>query len=319
MKDYFLKLKKSRSFFSFMGLIIICIIFSLWSDKFFTMSNILTIFRQSSILLVLSAGLTAVIITGGIDLSTGTVAGFVGCVCAQLLKLNVPVVLVIIIGILSGGLIGLFNGVLVGVIKLPPFIATYGTRWVVGGLSIIVMNGAVIYDLPKGFTNLGVGYIGLIPNIIIIAVIVVIITYFLLQKTILGRNIYSIGSNKDAALYSGVNVKKTLFIAFILSGATSGLAGILMTARLNAAEAAMGDAYGLQMVAAVIIGGTSMLGGEGGIIGTIIGALLLTVIVNAMNLMGVSSFTQPLVVGVVIIGMVLFDSFNRNKSSKIIE
>jgi len=178
------------------------------------------------------------------------------------------------------------------------------------------MNGAVIFGLPEGFTWFGTGYIGPIPVIIIIASIIVALAYILLQKTTFGRDVYSVGANPDAALYSAVPVKNTLYYAFILSSITAGLAGALMTARLNAADATMGDAYGLQTVAAVVVGGTSLLGGEGGVIGTVIGALLLTIIVNVMNLLGISSFAQSMVVGIVILTMVLFDSYTRTKQEK---
>ena len=140
------------------------------------------------------------------------------------------------------------------------------------------------------------------------------IFYLFLEKTTFGRDLYALGSNADAALYSGMNVRNVTFAAFILCGVTAGLGGLLMTARMNAAEAAMGDAYGLQTVAAVVIGGTSLLGGEGGMAGTVIGALILTIIVNIMNLLGISSFAQSMVVGIVIIFMVLIDSYNRSKS-----
>ena len=202
------------------------------------------------------------------------------------------------------------------VIKLPAFIATYATNWVLKGLAIIVMSGAVIYDLPAGFTVFGTGYIGKIPIIVIFTVSVVAVVYFFLQKTTIGRDIYFYGSNKEAARYSAVNINRSVYMAFALCSMTAALGGLLMTARLNAAEAAMGDAYGLQTVAAVVIGGTSMLGGEGGIIGTVFGGILLTVIINIMNLLGTSSLAQPMVVGIVILAMVLMDTFTQVRGEK---
>ncbi len=256
-------------------------------------------------------------ISGSMDLSVGATAAFVGCVCAQMLKMGVPTAAILPIGLAIGAMIGILNGFLVSVVGLPSFIATYATNWVVKGLSIIVMAGAVIYGLPEGFTWFGVGYIGKIPVIIVIAVIMVAVAYFLLQKTTWGRDIYLYGSNAEAARYSTVNIKKTVFGAFMLCSMSAAVGGLLMTARLNAAEAAMGDAYGLQTVAAVVIGGTSMLGGEGGVSGTVIGAILLTVIVNIMNLFGISSSAQPLVVGIVIIVMVLIDTMTSSSGEKV--
>lgn len=314
MKTLWKQLQGSRPFFSFVGLAALILVSSVLSPDFRTFDNMITILRQASTLLILSTGLTAVLITGGMDLSVGATAAFIGCVCAQFLKMNVPVAVILPIGLAIGACIGLVNGFLVSVVGLPSFVATYATNWVVKGLSIIVMSGAVIFGLPEGFTWFGVGYIGAIPVIVIIALVVVAIAYVLLQKTTWGRDIYSYGSNPEAARYSAVNINKTVFGAFMLCSMSAAVGGLLMTARLNAAEAAMGDAYGLQTVAAVVIGGTSMLGGEGGVVGTAIGAVLLTVIVNIMNLMGISSSAQPMVVGLVIITMVLMDSISRQKS-----
>ena len=235
---------------------------SVMVNSFMTFDNIITIFRQASTLFILSAGLTATILMGEIDLSVGAASGFVGCVCAQLLKTGVPVSLVILLGIGLGAVIGLINGALTGTVKMPSFIATYGVSWVLSGLSVIVMNGAVIFGLPDGFTWFGTGYMGPIPVIVIIAVVIVAMNYFFLHKTTFGRDIYAVGFNPDAALYSAVPVKKTLYATFVISGLTAGIGGLLMMARLNAADATMGDAYGMQTVAAVVVGGTSLLGGQ---------------------------------------------------------
>lgn len=297
-----------------MGLIVLIIISSIIAPNFRTVDNMITIFRQASVLLVLSAGLTAVLLTGGMDLSVGATAGFIGCICAQLLKAGVPIPIAFLIGIGIGMIVGCINGLLAGI--LPSFIATYGTNWVMSGLAVIVMQGAVIYDLPKGFTEIGVGYLGSIPNLIIIAMIVVVIIYILLQRTTYGRQVYTYGSNSLAAKYAAVPVKKIMVSAFMMCSMCAGLAGMLITARLNAADAAMGDSYGLQTVAAVVIGGTSMLGGEGGVLGTVIGSLILTIIVNVMNLKGISSFAQGLVVGIVIIVMVLFDTYTKRRQER---
>lgn len=314
MMKFMDELKRSKSFFSLIGLIGLVIVASIIAPNFRTINNMITILRQTSVLLILSSGLTAVLLTGGMDLSVGATAGLVGCICAQLIKSGVPIPVAFIIGILIGALIGFVNGLLVGL--LPSFIATYATNWVLTGLAVMVMNGAVIYDLPKNFTKLGVGYVGPIPVLVIIAAIIVVILYILLQKTTYGRQVYSYGSNAEAARYSGMPVKKIMISTFMICSICAGIAGMIITARLNAADAAMGEAYGLQTVAAVVIGGTSMLGGEGGVGGTVIGALILTIIVNVMNLKGVPSFAQPMVVGIVIIVMVLFDINSKRKQSQ---
>lgn len=314
VKQIFEEIKSSKVFYSLLGLIILAIIASIIAPTFRTMNNMITILRQASVLLVLSSGLTAVLLTGGMDLSVGATAGFIGCICAQLLKTGMPIPAVMVVGLAIGAVVGTVNGLLAGI--LPSFIATYATNWVMSGLAVIVMQGAVIYDLPAGFTTLGVGYVGIIPNLVIIAAIVVVILYVLLQRTTYGRQLYAYGSNPTAARYAAIPVKKIMVSAFVLCSMCAGLAGMLITARLNAADAAMGDSYGLQTVAAVVIGGTSMLGGEGGILGTVIGALILTVIVNVMNLLGISSFAQGFVVGVVIISMVLFDTYTKRRQER---
>ena len=306
-KKIFEEIRNSKVFYSLIGLIILVIFSAIAAPNFRTVDNIITVFRQASVLLVLSAGLTAVLLTGGMDLSVGATAGFIGCICAQCIKNGVPIPAAFILGIL----IGLINGLLAGI--LPSFIATYGTNWVMSGLAVLVMQGAVIYDLPKGFTQIGVGYTGPVPNLIIIAAVVVILIYVLLQKTTYGRQVYAYGSNPVAAKYAAVPVKKVMLSAFMMCSMCAGLAGMLMTARLNAADAAMGDSYGLQTVAAVVVGGTSMLGGEGGVLGTVVGALILTIIVNVMNLKGISSYAQGLVIGIVIIAMVLFDTYSKRR------
>ena len=314
MTKFIEKIKKSKSFYSLLGLIVLIIISSIIAPNFRTMNNMITVLRQASVLLILSSGLTVVLLTGSMDLSVGATAGFIGCVCARLFKLGVPIPISLLIGIGIGALVGLVNGTLAGI--LPSFIATFATNWVMSGLAIIVMNGAVIYDLPKSFTKLGIGYIGTIPNLVIIAAAIVFILYILLQKTTYGRQVYSYGSNSEAARYSAIPVKKILISSFMICSICAGIAGMLIAARLNAADVAMGDSYGLQTVAAVVIGGTSMLGGQGGVGGTVIGALILTIIVNIMNLKGISSFAQPMVVGIVIIVMVLFDINSKRKQEK---
>lgn len=305
-----------RWLYSFLGLILIFLVSSQLSSSFLTAGNMLTILRQASILLMLSLGLTAVVLTGNIDLSVNSCAALTGCICAKMLVGNVPAVWAILISMLVGIVSGLFNGFLVGVLRLPSFIATYGTNMVLSGLATIVMNGGVIYDLPSGFRNLGVGYLGPIPIPIIIVAVAAIVLVLLLQKTVFGRKVYMYGHNHTASKYSGTNNLRILMLAFVLCGLTGAFGGILMCARLNAADAGMADTYGLQIVAAVVVGGTSLLGGEGSIFGTIIGAIVLTSITNIMNILSIDSAWQNFVVGVVILLMVWIDVFTRSKRAK---
>ena len=313
MKDNSLlsRIIKGRYFFSVMSLFVLIGISCMLSPSFLSLGNFITILRQASILLILSMGLTAVVLTGNIDLSVGSSAALCGCVCAQMLVAGFPVILCMGASLLIGLTVGFINGLLVGILKLPSFIATYGMNMVASGLAMIVMNGGVIYGLPTNFTTLGVGYLGPLPVPVILAGILVTCMTVLLQKTVFGRNIYMIGYNANAADYSGVNSLRTLLGAYLLCGMTGAIGGIVMTARLNAADFGMTEAYGLQIVAAVVVGGTSLLGGEGGVPGTVIGAIILTIIVNIMNIMGVNSNWQGMVHGIVILFVVWLDVFAR--------
>ena len=305
-----------RWFYSFLGLILIFIISSFLSSSFMSGDNMLTILRQASILLMLSLGLTAVVLTGNIDLSVNSCAALTGCICAKLLVEEMPIFSAILISMLVGIVSGMFNGFLVGVLRLPSFIATYGTNMVLSGIATIVMNGGVIYNLPAGFTNIGIGYVGPIPVPIIIAAGCCAIMVVLLQKTTLGRNIYMYGHNHIASKFSGMKNLWTLIVAYILCGLTGAFGGIMMCARLNAADAGMSETYGLQIVAAVVVGGTSLLGGEGSVFGTIIGAIALTAITNIMNILSVDSAWQTMVVGTVILLMAYVDMATRSKRLK---
>lgn len=296
-----------KDLFSLFGLIAIVLVSSMVSDRFLRVSNLITILRQSSILLILSLGLTGVVLTGGIDLSISAIAAFVGCTVAQLLKSGMPISLVVLIGLSVGAMIGILNGLLVGKLKMPPFVATYGMMMVVNGFSLIMMQGAIIYGLPESFTWFGVGYIGFMPIPVILAFLVSALFIILFRKTTFGAELYILGSNVTAAKYSAIPVDKRLITIYGISGLTAGFAGLILTARLDAAEVAMSEAFGLQTVAAVVIGGTSLLGGAGGAFGTVIGALILTIVVNIMNLTGISSFIQPIVIGLVIITTVFID------------
>ncbi len=309
------KLMESKYFFILISLLLLILVSCLLSSSFLTIRNMMTIFRQASILLMLSLGLTAVVLTGNIDLSVGGCAALTGCFCARMLVGGTPVGLTILLCLLIGILIGTFNGIMVGIIGLPSFVATYGMNMVAAGLATIVMNGGVIYDLPRNFTTIGIGFLGPIPVPVIITGLTALLLSFLLRKTIFGRSVYLIGYNRRAADYSGISSLRVLLLSYILCGITGSLGGILITARLNAADAGMSEAYGLQIVAAVVVGGTSLLGGEGGVAGTLIGAIILTMIVNIMNIMGVDSNWQNFVLGIVILFMVWIDVFTRRRLS----
>ncbi|MGI6014129.1 MAG: ABC transporter permease [Oscillospiraceae bacterium] len=312
MKNRLYSMRTSRTFHSFVALIALILFCALTSSDFRKVSNFATILRQSSVLLILSAGLTAVLLLGHIDLSVGATAALSGCVCAWLLKAGVSTAAVLGIGLLIGLTVGALNGLLVSVVRLPSFVASYAVNWIVKGLAVVMMNGQIVFNLPSSFTVLGTGYLfERIPVIVLIALAVTVLCYFLYQHTIHGRYLYTCGASLEAARYSGAPIVRTQIGAFMMSGMLAGLGGLLMTARMNAAEASMADSYGLSTIAVVVLGGTSMLGGEGGICGTVVGAILLTVINNILNLHGFSSDVQPVISGITILAIVLLDSFLR--------
>ena len=298
------------------GMLVLSIIAALIQPSFLSVNNLINIFRQASVLLLLCLGLTGVVISGNIDLSVGSVAALTGCVCAKLMISGHSILLSMMLSLLIGIAAGACNGFLVGVLELPSFVSTYGMNMVASGLALIVMRGGIIYDLPASFTVLGIGYLGIIPVPIILSLILYLCLLLLWNYTVFGRNVYMIGKNKAAAVHSGVNQLGILFKTFIISGLSASIGGIIMTARLNAADAGMCDAYGLQIVAAVVVGGTSLLGGEGGVTGTVLGAVILTIITNIMNMTGVASAWQNLVLGVIIILLVFANSWSLERKKK---
>ncbi|UCE07604.1 MAG: ribose ABC transporter permease [bacterium] len=304
-KDFLLHY--GRQFGTFFGLIILSFILWILTPYFFTVSNLLNIAQQTSINAIIAVGMTFVIITAGIDLSVGSILAFSGVVLASTLNVGVPVPLAILVGLGVGFICGIVNGLLITRGKLPPFISTLGMMSVARGAALLYSHGRPISGFSKTFRILATGEIFHIPSPVIIMLIVYIIAHFVLTKTKLGRYTYAIGGNEEAALLSGVNVKFYKAMVYGISGMLSGLAAVILTARLNSAQPIAGIMYELDAIAATVIGGTSLMGGEGTIVGTLIGALIMGVLRNGLNLLGVSSFIQQIVIGSVIIIAVLVD------------
>jgi ribose transport system permease protein len=261
---------------------------------------------------MISAGLTIVILTAGIDLSIGAVLGLAACIAASLISGGF-VVLGIASALLAGLVCGAVNGLLVTIGRIPPFIATYGMLWIAFGLGYVFMKGEVIYGLPAGFRFIGAGFLWGIPLPVIVAAALLAALHLLLHKTVLGRSIYAIGGNPDAARLSGMPVTRRLVTVYALSGLLSGLAALVVIARINAADSSVGEDLLLPAIAAVCLGGTSLFGGIGGIMGTAVGAIILALIVNGMNLLGVQTFWQNAVMGTVILISVLADQLGGTR------
>lgn len=311
-----LKTKQSKKavfekMYALLGLVTLSIILSILSPYFLTADNLLSIALQTSIIAILALGQTYVIISGGIDLSVGSILALAGVVSGQLLVAGWPPTMAIIAGVLAGGVLGFVNGFVITKGNLPPFIVTLGMMGVARGISLVLTDGLPVSGLPEAFTKLGNDKIFYIPIPVIFLIVVGIIATFILSRTVFGRYVYSIGSNEEAAQLSGINVNFHKLMIYVFCGLLSGLAGVLMTARLVSAQPSAGMSYELDAIAAVVIGGASLMGGVGTIGGTIIGALIMGVLRNGLNLLNVSPFWQQIAIGVVIVLAVYFDQVRR--------
>ncbi|MBP2001477.1 ribose transport system permease protein [Paenibacillus shirakamiensis] len=297
-----------------LGLIILIIIVSVLNPSFLEPLNILNLLRQVSINALIAFGMTFVILTGGIDLSVGSILALSSAFVANMMVAGLDPILAIIIGCLSGGLMGAVNGLMITKGKMAPFIATLATMTIFRGLTLVYTNGNPITGLGESrlFQLFGRGYELGIPVPAITMVITFAVLWAVLHKTPFGRKTYAIGGNEKASIVSGIKVNRVKILIYSLAGMLSALAGAILTSRLNSAQPTAGTSYELDAIAAVVLGGTSLSGGRGRIVGTLIGALIIGTLNNGLNLLGVSSFYQMVVKGIVIVIAVLID---RKKSA----
>jgi ribose transport system permease protein len=286
---------------------IICLVMSILSDVFLTMNNVLNVLRQASLVFFMASGLTLVVLTANLDLSVGANVAFSACLAASVIKATGSPVLGFLVGIGTGSLVGLANGVMVTTLRIPSFIATYGMLWVAQGITYWYMAGETIHGFPPEFRAIGSGYFLGVPIPVFLMAVFLALGSFFARRTTWGQEIYAVGANPIAARLSGVPIKYRLVLVFVVSGAMAGLASLIFLARLNSAEGDIGDSLTLPAITAVLIGGTSLFGGVGTMFGTFVGALLLTLIINGMNLMAVSASWQPLVTGFILIVAVWID------------
>ncbi len=291
------------------GLILILIILTFLNENFFTLNNILNLLRQVSVNALIAFGMTFVILTAGIDLSVGSILALGSALTAGMLTSGMDPMLAVFLGLLIGLALGAVNGLIITKGKVAPFIATLATMTVFRGATLVYTDGKPITGLSNSFTfeMLGKGYFFGIPFPVIIMLIVFLILFFILRNTVFGRQVYAIGGNEEAAILSGIKADRVKIWVYSLTGMLSVLAGIIITSRLNSAQPTAGTMYELDAIAAVVIGGTSLMGGRGRIVGTLIGALIIGVITNGLNLLNVSSFYQQIVKGAVILFAVLLD------------
>ena len=298
---------RGRQLGTLAGLFTLCLVLWAATPHFLTVSNLLNVLEQTALNAVVAVGMTFVIISGGIDLSVGSVLALAGICLALALEAGVPAPAAIAMSLVVGGACGVVNGLLITLGRLPPFIATLGMMSVARGFALLLAEGRPISGFGEGFRGIATERVLTIPAPVVITIVIYAVAHFVLTRTVFGRTTYAIGGNEEAARLSGVRVRFHKTGVYGVAGLTSAAAAVVLTARLNSAQPTAGTMYELDAIAATVIGGSSLLGGEGTVTGTLIGALIMGVLRNGLNLLNVSSFLQQVVIGVVIIGAVLVD------------
>jgi ribose transport system permease protein len=301
---------------AFASLIVLMLFFSVANDNFLSWSNITGILLSTAVIGILALGTTFVIISGGIELSLGTGMTLSAVMTGVfLVNWGLPLVVGVIGGVLAGALIGFINGFNIAVLNIPPFIATLAMMLIAEGLGLVISGATPIYFTDvNGFTDISLGSAipgADVPNAVIILFVLTFIAAVLLAKTILGRYTFAIGSNEEAAALSGVSLRKWKIAIYTLSGAFMGIAGVVLAARLNSAQPSLGVGYELQAIAAVVIGGTSLQGGKGSVVGTLIGALIVGTVTNGLRIMSIPQEWQTVIIGLVILVAVYLDIIRR--------
>lgn len=278
---------------------------------FFSPDNIFNVLRATGFTLITVVGMSLVLITGGLDLSVGSVLALGGVVTGLACKAGVPVAISVLLGVLVGTLIGCINGFIIVKAGIPPLIVTLGMQYVARGLVSVLTQGVPVYPLPAGLMKIEQTKLLGVPVVVIVALLIAFIGHVMLAHTPFGREVYALGGNEDAARISGINTRKTKFLVYVITSTLAGLAGVFMAARLGSAEAAAGVGYELTVICGAIIGGISTFGGMGSIAGATVGALFMEILTNSLTLMKVSVYWQNLVVGVILILAVLLDQYKR--------
>jgi len=288
-------------------LVVICILFALLTPNFLTQNNMVNVVCQASINIVLAAGMTFVILTGGIDLAVGSVLGFTAVIAVVVSLIPGLDWAAVPAALLAGALVGVLTGMTVAYIGLPPFIVTLGTYTAIRGAAYLAAGGTTVINSKIGFAWIGNGYVGPVPWLVIIALLTIAISAFILHSTVLGVHVYAVGGNPQAARLTGIPVPLVLIFVYGVSGLLSGLGGVMSASRLYSAQGQLGIGYELDAIAAVILGGTSFSGGIGTVFGTLIGALIIAVLNNGLTLMNVSFYWQLVIKGAVIVLAVMLD------------
>lgn len=305
--------RNAPKFFLLGSLVGVIIVMTLLNSRFLTIGNIINISRHMSINLIIAVGMTFCLISAGMDLSVGSVGIMAGCLAGIILARTENIPLAIAAGMLSGGAFGYLNGVVIAKLRVNPFITTLGTMTIARGIALLITGGNIIADLPEAFNYIGVGFIFGIPIPVIIMVIIVILGHIILSKTEFGLNTYAIGGNEKAARLAGLKNDRVLVKIYILSGFLAALGGIILTARVISAQPNLMMTTNLDVIAAVVVGGTSLMGGTGSILSTVLGSTLMAALFNGLNIVGVGYEWQLVVIGIILIIAVSLDMLSRKK------
>jgi ribose/xylose/arabinose/galactoside ABC-type transport system permease subunit len=309
------KVTRSSEFGIGLALAIELVLFSFLSPYFLTADNLLNVSLQVSIIAIIAAGMTFVILTAGIDLSVGSLVAVCGIAATSVLRFDLPFPVLIALGALAGIAVGAFSGIIAGIcitrFNITPFIVTLALMTIWRGAAFVYTQGQPIWQLPPAFALLASGRLFSVPIPAIVMGIVFIISHVVLTRTRFGRYVYAVGGNQEAARLAGIRTNRILVEVYVICGILSAISGILLASRMNSGQPNAGLSYELDVIAAVVVGGTSLFGGRGSIIGTFIGAMLIAVLQNGLNLINVGSYTQQIVVGVVILAAVLLDQVRR--------
>ena len=306
-------MNRARQFGTLIGLVALCFVLWILTPYFLTVSNLLNVAEQTSINAIVAVGMTFVILSAGIDLSVGSIVALSGVILGMALRDGQPLMLALTVALAVGVVSGAVNGLLISHGDLPPFIVTLGTMSIARGAALLVTEGRPVSGFAASFRVLATGRVGFVPAPVIITAAVYLLAHLVLTRTTFGRYVYAIGGNEEATRLSGVAVRFHKAMIYAVSGLMSAVAAVILTARLNSAQPIAGMMYELDAIAATVIGGTSLMGGEGTLGGTLVGALIMGVLRNGLNLLGVSSFLQQIVIGGVIVVAVLLDTVLKRK------
>ena len=298
----------------FLSLIVLFVALSIASPYFLTTNNLTSVVRQTAVFNTMALGMTIVIISGGIDLSVGSILGLAGLIGTMVLEAGYPIAVGVLVGLAVGTACGFLNGLLITRLRIPPFVVTLGTLGIYRGLALIFSNGLPVHKIPAGFSFLGEGSLLGIPFVLWMLVLCAVAVHVVLEHTRLGRYAFAIGSNRIASVYAGIPVNFHMTAVYAIGGALTGLAGMIEASRLMTGQPTAGQGYELQAIAAVVIGGGSLNGGEGSVVGTLIGAFIMGLLSNGADLLNISNYWQQVIIGSVIILAVTLDEVRKRRA-----